>query len=186
MRTDENEVNNLTRTNSRRQFVITLLSTSLFAACTPLKLILNQSGSSKSFEKIIEGFIDVIIPGIDIQSLDLKTFFDPNYPLFPYTKILADDLVNTSEKMYATKHFEKLSRVKREKLILKRSSNILVQKLYFGAIWFTQVVIYTGITNPDQQCALIEFEGAFKEQNTTYEFPEKFLGQAITKNGNLI
>lgn len=171
---------------SRRRFMYSTGMLVAFAACTPLKLLLSHSPGGKDIKKTLFAFMRAVVPGIDDHYRQgLSFYYDPEYPFYKYVSVFVADLHLQARKGYGKNRFEQLSLPQQQELIRHRSGDLIIGKLYSGAIWFTQVIIFTGMAHPEGKSDILEFEGPYTRQNYSYENPEEYLGNNLTENGNL-
>ncbi len=172
----------------RRRFFVSLLAGTLVTAgCTPVRLLLNGTGLHRNHFYVLRDFMETIIPEAKMTEKEAGYFFDPSYPFFPYTEIFISDLNHSTVRLYGKSTFSELNPSEREKLIENRLGKPMVDKLYYTAIWMTQVIYYTGISRSDLSCPIIGFkpEAPHEKNEITYPDPGDFIGRCETKNGNL-
>lgn len=150
--------------------------------------------SRQMVDRTLGAFMETIVPGISKSSLPgiprnpqlTNVFHDKYYRLDKYSGFLASDLSRRARRMYGNQYFDQLSYDQRTAVIQDAlDSGGVNTKLYTGAIYLTQVAVYSGVCNGDKGCDLIDFSGKYQYQNTSYPIPEKYLARSITKSGNI-
>jgi len=175
-----------TKRYTRRQALAAFACLGITSSCTPINaLFANKKPPDQTIDITLRAFMETVIPGIPINAQGLTgIFYDVYYPFYPYKKVLAEDLNRESYKKYNSKKFYNLSLEKREQIIERKlSKNGITQKLYVGAIWLTQLTVYTGIYNLEGECSLIDFK-CMDSKTISYSDATSFLGVPATNNGN--
>ena len=133
----------------------------------------------------LRAFVGTVIPGVDITKPHItEVFRDDFYQFRKYKSVFANDLNERSSKLFNEK-FEQLSAKDRTKVVADGlDSNRVVSKLYGGAIYLIQIVVYSGVANQDNGCPLIDFKGTYDFEATTYPDNIKFFSESITQTGN--
>jgi len=182
---------------ARREAVrrLAVLGAGLVAAgCTPLRIVLHLypedfDRDPALVDRVLRAFVAAVIPGAQDNDPDLtRAYHDAAYPLGKYASFLAADLCRRAWARHGTDAFHRLPLDERTAIIRRAvSSGGTTARLYNGAIFLAQVAFYSGIYDDDKGCALIEFEGRYRFRGleaTTYPDPERFLGRALTPDGN--
>jgi hypothetical protein len=171
---------------TRREALAALTFISLASSCTPVKILFaDKNTEDNDHDRTIRAFMETIVPGISVDSPNLSDIFDdPYYPFSPYKEIFAEDLDRSSFRDYKVQHFYNLGLNKRALLLERKfSKRGITKQIYFGALWLSQLSVYTGINNPDGACDIIDFE--CKDSKTaSYSAPLSYLGKPATLNGN--
>ena len=127
-----------------------------------------------------------VVPGIDEQySLGVSYYYNPEYPFNQYVSLFIHDLNKSSKRKYGKNRFDQLSLTERQTLIAERCGDFLMKNLFLGAIWFTGLIVYTGMAHPENKSIPLNFDGPYNKQNYTYPNPRDFLGDCMTLDGNL-
>lgn len=171
---------------TRREALVALSFLGFTASCTPIKVLFaDRKPEEYTYDITLRAFMETIIPGISSDSPNLTHIFsDPYFPFAPYKEILAEDLDRTSFKEYKVERFYNLDLEKREQLVCsKLKKSRITQQIYFGALWLTQLAVYTGINNPDGACEIIDFK-CMDSKTDSYANPISYLGKPATINGN--
>lgn len=171
---------------SRRRFIYSLGMLSAIASCTPIKLLVSNSPGETDMKKTLFTFMNAVVPGIDDHYRQgISFYYDPEYPFHRYLSVFIADLHLHAQKGYRRNRFDQLNLSQQQELIRHRSQDLIIGNLYKGAIWFTQVIIYTGMAHPEGKSHILDFEGPYTHQNYSFENPEEYLGNNLTENGNL-
>lgn len=172
---------------NRRHFTAILLQAAVVMGCTPMRLILHDSGISGDATSVIRAFMQTVIPGADIGEKEVGYLFDPAYPFYSYVSIFISDLDKTAARLNKGKRFTMLRESERKLVIIRQLKEPLVNRLYSTAIWFTQVICFTGMSRSDRSCPVIGFEPELPEIKNiiSYTNPGDFTGRSVTANGNL-
>jgi len=175
------------RSVSRRRFIYSMGMLFAINACTPFKLLIGNSSGEKDVKKTLFAFMNAVVPGIDDNyRKGISFYYDPEYPFHKYLSVFISDLHLHARKSYGRNRFDQLNLHQKQELIRNRSRDLIIGNLYSGAIWFTQVIIFTGMAHPEGKSDILNFEGPYTRQNYSYDNPEEFLGNNLTENGNLI
>jgi hypothetical protein len=158
-------------------------------SCSPIRLALDIKKEKvlddlTEVNRTLKAFVGTVIPGIDDTNPQIvEIFYDKFYKFHKYTCAFSKDLNIRSEKMFG-EIFYKLSIQERTKVIEDGlDSNLIATQLYTGAVFFTQIAVYSGLTNNDKGCELIDFKGTY-QYVPTYKNTDELLGLPATKTGN--
>jgi hypothetical protein len=140
-------------------------------------------------DRVLRAFVAAVIPGAPVDDATLvRAYHDPYYRLAKYTGFLASDLCGRARRLLGNGAFDELSIEARTRVIQDAlAADATTARLYNGAIFLAQVAFYGGIYDDDRGCPLIGFEGAYQfrgPEAITYPEPERFLGRAMTPDGN--
>lgn len=180
---------------TRRQLLQQLgtLAAGLAVGCTPMRVLVNAYPQAFDDDltlrdRVLQAFVTTVIPGAPADDPDLaRALTDPDYPFAPFAGFLAADLSRRARARFGDA-FERLDPAARtaivaEGLVVDATS----RKLYNGAITLTQIAFYAGIYDARKGCALIGFEGGYHYhplEEIAYPDPTRFLGDALTTDGN--
>lgn len=140
-------------------------------------------------KSILIYFVDAVIPGVDLKDSNLvKIFYDLFFPFAPYRTGFAADLAQYSKHLFANDLYYELPRISRQALVQDGlESRTPRGLLYSGAIFLTQISVYSGIYDDQKGCPLIEYPGKFQFvewTELTHPDPEYFRGIEKTVDGN--
>ena len=194
---ESQRANNRSRnTMTRREAVksLALLSAGLSLACTPLRIVLGDypqefNDDAKRVDRLLRAFMETVVPGAPIDHGRLTAaFYDPYYRLSKYRKYLMADLCRRAERRCGTEAFEYMPAEWRTIVVRDGlSAGGVTTRLYAGAVFLAQIVVYSGLCNADSACPLIDFPGQYRDRGlaaTTYPTPQRFLARSTTANGN--
>ena len=161
------------------------------SACTPLRIITRaypddfKHGSDK-VERVLRAFVVTVIPGAPANSRDLvRAYVDRAYPFAPYAAFFASDLCDRACERFGHGRFWELELRQRTQVISDGlAADATTRKLYGGAIFLAQVSFYSGIYDDDTGCPLIDFSGRYRGDAVSYDDPQRFLPDALTRSGN--
>jgi hypothetical protein len=141
---------------------------------------------SRKEEQVLRVFVSTVVPGVNPGELSLSnTFYDAFYPLCKHLKLLVKDIENRTRTIKGRIPFTKLSRASRTKVIENGlNQGGIIKKLYSGAIFFTQFMVFTGNCHHQESCSLIGFEGPYYAQQYSMDEPLKYLPKGYSINGN--
>lgn len=171
---------------SRRRFISSMGLMFALASCTPIRLLVSHSFAENNIKETLFSFMKAVVPGIDdYYRRGISFYFDPEYPFHKYLSVFISDLHLHARKGYRRNRFDQLTLHQQQELIRHRSKDLIIGNLYTGAIWFTQVIIYTGMAHPEGKSNILNFDGPYTRQDYSYENPDEYLGENLTENGNL-
>ncbi|HLF35884.1 MAG TPA: hypothetical protein VI583_16690 [Cyclobacteriaceae bacterium] len=170
---------------NRRCFAGFIAQAALMMGCTPVRLILSGINKNQRSAETIRAFMEAIVPGVQISEGETACFFDPAYPFQPVASIFISDLNEAASQFHPGKKFSGLEMPERQALIQKKLRKPLVNRLYFMAIWFTQIIVYAGMAKPGNKCSFIGFEGETPTGSISYSNPVDYIGRSLTSNGNI-
>lgn len=166
---------------------LALLTGSALLGCTPLNAGSGTPSTTKDDpEDSLKAFVETIVPGVPANHEGItRHFYISGYPLAKYRNLLVRDLKRRSRKMFKADSFDSLNLEQRSKVVRGGlASNVIISRLYSGAIFLTQIFIYTGLYNNGNGCPIIDFPGRYRFQVTSYKNADAFLGRALTQDGN--
>lgn len=157
--------------------------------CAPVRMAFdlkkeNDAGDYNVINETLRAFVDTVIPGVeDTNPRMVEIFHDRFYKIHKFTYALARDLNKRSQKLFGS-DFYRLSLKERTSIIEDGlAANAIATRLYTGAVFFAQIVIYSGLTSNEKGCELIDFKGTY-HYVPTYNNTNEFLGTPVTKTGN--
>jgi hypothetical protein len=157
--------------------------------CAPVRMAFdlkkgNDPGDLNVVSKTLGAFVDTVIPGIEDMNLRMvEIFHDRFYRIHKYTYALARDLNKRSQKSFSSAFYLLSLRERTSVIEDGLAANAIATRLYTSAVFFAQIAIYSGLTNSDHGCKLIEFKGTYDNVPTYSNFNE-FLGTPVTIAGN--
>lgn len=178
----------------RRQAIRLLASISagLSVGCTPLRIL--SKAYPREFDRdqdrvdsILGAFAEAIVPGVDTDYRRLaQPFRDPYYPLTKYRGFFTSDLSDRARDLFGTGRFDALSVEQRTEVIQSAlDSGGIMERLYTGAIFLTQIAFYAGLCDPQAACRAIGFKGPFRGGvNLSHDECKQYLARAVTTDGN--
>lgn len=178
-----------TNINRREALSRFLLGTAGFlVSCSPLNILGAKSTlTSKQTEiEILGAFMETIVPGLDVNHPGLTAvFYDKYYRFTKFRKILVNDIINQTRKLFSVNSFETLQREGREKIV-QHVLNVggIMKKVYSGAIYLTQITAYAGLYNRNYSSPIIDFKAEYSFEPTSYPNYKDFLGDNQTIDGN--
>ncbi len=115
-------------------------------------------------EAVYRGFVDAVIPGLDTRTLDspnlVRVFFDEDLPFADYHLDMSAHLCKSAAKHCDEWRYHTLNPERRREVIRRGiESGGLVQRLYEGTVFITQVATYANIYDDARGCRLIDYEG---------------------------
>lgn len=168
----------------------------LLAGCTPMKIVLGAfpdefKRDTELRERILRAFVTAVIPGASEDDPQLvRMFTDEYYPFHEYCAFFVADLSSRSNRLFGDRHFDNLSLQERTQVIRDGlSDDVMIVRLYRGAIFLSQVSFYAGIYDDEKGCPLIDFHGTnfgFTDEVMYYAETTRFLAPAATATGNYV
>lgn len=159
-------------------------------SCSPIRLVLDIKKEKvfddpDSEDRTLRAFVATIIPGVNISNPHLTdVFHDKFYQFKKYKSAFANDLNRRSWKLFGNE-FKSLNTDDRTKVVADGLGSIMVaSRLYSGAIFLTQIAVYSGTANNDNGCSLIDFKGTYNFEPTTYPDADRFFGEPTTQTGH--
>ncbi len=140
----------------------------------------------KPSHSVLRAFIETIVPGADTKHPQITSvFYDATYWSTMNRWLLLFALAYQSEKLYLTLDFSCLDAFERIRVIQNGlEGKGIVSRLLHAAIWISQVMVYTGLYNEEESCALIQYPAAYGEDEIAYPHPLRYLAPSITRDGN--
>ena len=135
----------------------------------------------------LRAFIQTVTPGVDIEHPNLtQPLYDEFFNFKRVIKILVRDINNRTERLYHRPYFSGLRQYQREKVIENGlESGPVKSTIYLASIYLTQAMVFTGCYNEGNTCELIDFQGEYNFEATTYRNQQEYLGGSVTPDGNL-
>jgi hypothetical protein len=148
---------------------------------TPLAY--NEKRHKQRGLETLELFIDTVIPGAGELPNCTAVFEDSFYRFKNYRKLFVLILNHNSRKLYG-RNFDFLDQDERESIVrMMLDKGNWVAKLTYGAIYITQVYIYTGSFG-SFGCPLIGFAGGFQFENRKHPHFENLFTESLSLDGN--
>ena len=115
-------------------------------------------------EAVYRGFVDAVIPGLDARTYDspnlVRVFFDEDLPFADFHLDMSAHLCKSAAKHCDDWRYHTLDPERRREVIRRGiESGGLVQRLYEGTVFITQVATYANIYDDSRGCRLIDYEG---------------------------
>lgn len=174
---------------SRRTLVkgLAFLAAGTVIGCTPINILFsNKEDKMGQTGKILRAFMQTIVPGAPTEHQNIThVFYDDFYRFSKYRKVFTEDLCRRSKKIFGIHRFEMLSFQKRTEVVkngLEKPG--VIGRLYSGAIYITQITVYTACYDKKGICDLIDFKANYDFEVPVYPDTEKYLGCALTSDGN--
>ena len=160
------------------------------AACTPLRIVTRSFPEEFEHDldlvrRTLDAFAVVVVPGVEPRD-PARVLRDHRFPFAPYASFFASDLAQRARRRFAGAAFERLPATDRVTVVQDGlRADGTTRKLYRGAIYLTQIALYSGIYDDDAGCALIDFHGRYRGDTISYDDAASFLPQPLTPSGNV-
>lgn len=145
----------------------------------------NNTTTSNEDLSTFQNFIEIIIPGVSRYTNFLaEEICAEFYGFSKYFNYLIKNL-NEQAKLKFSLSFTQLSDDNKKIIISEGTQNGLLRKqVYNGAIYLLQLIVFSGLCEPDQSCGIIDFPGASRGEFQTYAADNIKNITSITSNGN--
>lgn len=164
------------------------------SGCAPVKFLVRPTSPELAddpgrIDDVLRGFVDAVVPGCEPDHANaVRALGDPRFPLARYRAMFASDLCGRAGALCGHRGFAELPRSERARVIRDGlASDALTRRLYTGAVFLTQLALFSGIYDDQAGAPLIEFDGRYRFRGLdaiTYPHPEQFLPAAMTSDGN--
>ncbi len=171
----------LSRRKAIHQIMLSAAAISM-ASCAPLSLTLNSGRDPEpGSEATLRAFLQTVVPGTP-EDADLSCYTNQIFGFDKYVRGFTDDLNRRSENHFRAR-FAKLGNDQRQTIIKSGlEAGKIISMLYTGAVFLTQIAVYTGMTNQFQGCPLIDFDGNYQAKPVTASYSG--IARSITTNGH--
>ena len=173
----------MSRRKAVHQMMLSVAALSI-ASCAPLRLVMDAGQEPEPETYItLRTFLETVVPGAPPEP-DLGCYTNEVFGFSKYVKGFTEDLNRRSNK-YFNREFQLLKTAQRELVVRSGlESGRLISTLYTGAVFLTQIAVYTGMTNSYSGCPLIEFDGTFRKKPVPVTTEVAYFGRSLTSDGN--
>jgi len=171
---------------NRRQALSVITSFAVTSACAPLKVIFSNNGpEGRISDETLIAFTEVIIPGVQTELPGLTNiYYDPYYPFSRYLNIFIEALNKASTKKFNSEKFSQLPIEKREVIVEGMLSKAgIIGQFTTGALFLAQLSFYTGMSNSEWSCDLIDFK-CMDSETESYPDLANYIEDPLTQDGN--
>ena len=172
------------------RYLVGMLAGAATQACTPLRILTgsfpaNFKNDPELVDQTLRAFGAAVIPGFEGTGRASRALLDRRFPFARYAGFFASDLSRRARRLVGDARFDSLTIAQRTAVIADGlAGDGTTRKLYRGAIYLTQLSIYSGMYDDDAGCAFIGFQGRYRGDVISYADPESFLPAPLTASGN--
>ena len=171
---------------NRRRALSVIACFAVTTACTPLKVIFSKKKPVDGIcDQTLISFTEVIIPGVKTGLPGLTNiYYDPYYPFSRYLNIFIEALNKASIKEFNSEKFSELPIEKREVIVEGMLSKAgIIGQFTTGALFLAQLSFYTGLSNSEGCCELIDFK-CMDSETESYPDLANYIEDPQTRDGN--
>lgn len=164
------------------------------AGCTPARILLHLypesfDHDSPMRERVFAAFATTVVPSASPTDPNLiRAYTDARFPLAKYGAFFASDLCRRAQRAGGCHTFDQLDLATRRRVIAEAAADHgATGRLYRGAIYLTQIALYSGFYDDAHGVPAIGFDGPCRSANvaaTSYPDAERFLPRPLTADGN--